>query len=92
MSLIDRKLSDEDVRQIRFAGRAGVSDRDQAAKYNVSPAFIAAIRLGRSRKRAGGPITKRARTTSLPVRVADLEAKVERLEAALEAVGATGVG
>ncbi len=90
---IDRKLSDDDVRAIRQAAHEGASDKAQAEKYGVHPAFVAAIRLGRCRKRAGGPITRRARvaTADLERRVARLERRVSRLSAALEAVGAQGV-
>lgn len=66
------------VRQIRALRAKGESTRSLSIRFGVSRSTVT--------RYVGA-----ARETPLHVRLVDLERKVERLEAALEAVGAMGV-
>lgn len=78
---IEKKIGDEQVRELRERAKAGETDEALAGAYGLSLTHVASLRLGRARKRAGGPITKRpAPKKPRPKKRARLAARVTRLE------------
>jgi len=59
--LPSRRLSDDEVRQVRLLCACGVSDRHAAVKYGISESLVYQLRLHHQRAAAGGPRTMRQR-------------------------------
>ena len=80
-----KKLTDEDVHELRESAAEGVPDDVLADRYRIALVTARDLRLGKFRANAGGPITRRSQTTSagelaeLRARVADLEHAVSVL-------------
>ncbi len=96
--MIPPVLSDEQVRALRNDAANGVDDANLAATYGLTVASVRGLRLGHRRKGAGGPLTKtrpdgtpKSKLDALRARLKKAEARISRLEAALEAVGVQGV-
>lgn len=77
---IEQKVSDEQVHELRVRARRGESDASLAKAFGLAESFVASLRIGRARKRAGGPITKRSSRVTLMIRASRLEKRVARLE------------